>query len=131
MDVSKFLRKMLSFELCREIMKIEKSQNNLSEIRHFKLLHRIFQAILYFSFSNLYEKAGIEPCYTYAIENSRFFLLPEFYFKGTDNSSDSRERVGTLFLPLYPIHPGHKHSNIYFVTFHMRWLSRKTAFQWD
>lgn len=57
MDVSKFLRKMLSFELCREIMKIEKSQNNLSEIRHFKLLHRIFQAILYFSFSNLYEKA--------------------------------------------------------------------------
>ena len=39
MDVFKLLRKTLSFKLCWEIMKIEKSEDNLSEIGHFKALH--------------------------------------------------------------------------------------------
>ena len=93
MDVFKLLRKTLSFKLCWEIMKIEKSEENLSEIGHFKALHSFgevnesfgqfyfriafgrFHAILYFPFSKLYEKGGIGSYYTYAIENFRFFFF--------------------------------------------------------
>lgn len=73
-------------------MKIEKSEENLSEIGHFKALHSFgevnesfgqfyfriafgrFHAILYFQFSKLYEKVWIGSYYTYATENSNFFF---------------------------------------------------------
>ena len=133
MDVFKLLRKTLSFKICWEIMKIEKSEDNLSEIGHFKALHSFGEVNesfgpFYFRiafwtfpcyfvlsvFKTLWKSMDWILLYLCNWKFQFFFLLPEFYFKDTCNSGDSREREGTILFPLYHIHLGHKHSNICF-----------------
>ena len=50
-----------------------------------------------------------------------FFLLG-FSFTATDDSQDGRGREGTIYSTL-PLPSAHEHSDIYFATFHVRWLS--------
>ena len=52
-----------------------------------------------------------------------FFFLSEFSFKDTVDSQDSRRREGTIFYSTLPLPPTHEHSDIYFETLHVRWLS--------
>ena len=70
----------------------------------------------------------------------KFFFLSGFSFTDTDDSQDSRGREGTIFDSTLPLKTAHKHSDIYFATLHVRWLSHisnRTAYiyqaatRWD
>ena len=52
-----------------------------------------------------------------------FFSLSGFFFADTDNSQDSRGREGTIFYSALPLPPAYEHSDMYFATLHVRWLS--------
>ena len=52
-----------------------------------------------------------------------FFFLSVFSFIETDDSLDSRGREGTIFSSTLPLPLAHEHSNIYFATLPVRWLS--------
>ena len=52
------------------------------------------------------------------------FFLSRFSFTDTDESHDSRRREGTIFYSTLLLLPAHKHSDIYFATLYMRWISR-------
>ena len=51
------------------------------------------------------------------------FFLSEFPFTDTDDSQDSRGKKGTIFYFTLPRPPAHEHSDFYFATLHVRWLS--------
>ena len=51
------------------------------------------------------------------------FFPPGFSFTNTDDSQDKRGREGTIFYSTLPLPSPHEHSDIYFVTLHVRWLS--------
>ena len=68
------------------------------------------------------------------------FFLSGFSFTDTDDSQDSRGREGTIFCSTVPLPTAHEHSDIYFTTLHMRWLSHifngtaciyQAATRWD
>ena len=68
------------------------------------------------------------------------FFLSGFSFTDTDDSQNSRRREETIFYSFLPLPPAHEHSDIYFATFHVRWLSHifnrtaciyQTATRWD
>ena len=42
-----------------------------------------------------------------------FFFLSGFFFTGTDDSQDNRERKRTIFYSTLPLPPTHEHSDIY------------------
>ena len=51
------------------------------------------------------------------------FFLSGFSFTDTDDSHDNRGREGTIFYSILPLPPAQKHSDIYFATLRVRWIS--------
>ena len=52
-----------------------------------------------------------------------FFFVSGFSFTDTDESQESREREETNFYSTLPLLPAHEHSDIYFATLQVRWIS--------
>ena len=50
---------------------------------------------------------------TNRVQINEFFSLSGFFFTDTDDSQDSRGRVGTIFYSTLTLPPAHEHSDIY------------------
>ena len=90
---------------------------------------------------------SMTTCFFRLMENRNysrgcFFSIGDFFlsFADSDDSHNSKGRERTIFYSTLPLPPAHEHSDIYFATLYVRWLSHffnrtacvyQTATQWD